>query len=215
MSISLIGGWLVQLKRLLSWRPRKAAFPESITWLNAATQQKFEVRIGLNRSCLRSVRFKTNCAGKSFKGDLVKSGTLTPTFCVDNIEMKIEHVAVWSKNIEKLKAFYEKYFNAQSNDKYTNPSKGFSSFFLSFESGARLEIMQQDTVPDSTNDPYDQFTGFIHLAFSAGSEDKVDLLTEQLKADGFEILDGPRKTGDGYYESVVLDPENNRIEITT
>lgn len=129
--------------------------------------------------------------------------------------MKIEHVAIWSRNIEALKSFYEKYFDAQSNDKYINPSKGFSSYFLSFESGARVEIMQQDSVPDSTNDPYDQFIGLIHLAFSVGSEAKVDSLTEQLKADGFEVLDGPRKTGDGYYESAVLYIENNRIEITT
>lgn len=129
--------------------------------------------------------------------------------------MKIEHVAIWAKDIEALKSFYEKYFNARSNDKYANPAKGFSSYFLGFASGARLEIMQMDSVPDSTNDPYDQFTGLIHLAFSVGTEEKVDSLTEQLKDDGFEVLDGPRKTGDGYYESVVLDPEKNRIEITT
>ena len=129
--------------------------------------------------------------------------------------MKIEHVAIWAKDMEALKSFYEKYFDAQSNDKYTNPTKGFSSYFLSFASGPRLEIMQMDAVPDSRNDPYDQFTGLIHLAFSIGTEEKVDSLTERLKEDGFEVLDGPRKTGDGYYESVVLDPEKNRIEITT
>ena len=129
--------------------------------------------------------------------------------------MKIENVAIWAKDMEALKSFYEKYFDAQSNDKYTNPTKGFSSYFLSFASGPRLEIMQMDAVPDSRNDPYDQFTGLIHLAFSIGTEEKVDSLTERLKEDGFEVLDGPRKTGDGYYESVVLDPEKNRIEITT
>lgn len=129
--------------------------------------------------------------------------------------MKIEHVAIWAKDIEALKSFYEKYFDAQSNDKYTNPTKGFSSYFLGFASGPRLEIMQMDAVPDSRNDPYDQYTGLIHLAFSIGTEEKVDSLTERLKEDGFEVLDGPRKTGDGYYESVVLDPEKNRIEITT
>lgn len=129
--------------------------------------------------------------------------------------MKIEHVALWAKNMETLKSFYEKYFDAHSNGKYTNPAKGFSSYFLNFASDARLEIMQMDAVPDSRNDPYDQFTGLIHLAFSVGTEAKVDSLTQQLKEDGFEVLEGPRKTGDGYYESVVLDSEKNRIEITT
>ena len=128
--------------------------------------------------------------------------------------MKIEHVAIWSKNIESLKSFYEKYFNACSNDKYTNHTRGFSSYFLSFESGARLEIMQMDSIPDSADNPYKEHIGYIHLAFSVGTEEKVDSLTAQMKKDGFEVLDGPRRTGDGYYESVVLDPEKNRIEIT-
>jgi len=128
--------------------------------------------------------------------------------------MNIEHIAMWSKDIESLKSFYEKYFNARSNDKYTNSNKRFSSYFLSFDSGTRLEIMQMQSVVDATGSPYDQFIGYTHLAFSVGSEDKVNALTAKLAQDGFEVLDGPRKTGDGYYESVVLDPENNRIEIT-
>ena len=128
--------------------------------------------------------------------------------------MKIEHIALWAKNIEALKSFYEKYFNAQSNNKYTNPRKGFSSYFLSFDSGARLEIMQMDSVPDTKDNPYDPFIGYIHIAISVGSEEKVNILTAKLLEDGFEILDGPRRTGDGYYESVVLDPEQNRVEIT-
>lgn len=128
--------------------------------------------------------------------------------------MKIEHIAIWSRDIENLKSFYEKYFNATSNDKYINPTKGFSSYFLSFESGTRLEIMQMDSIPDSANDPYKQFTGIIHLAFVLESEERVDSLTAQLKEDGFEVVDGPRKTGDGYYESAVLDPDKNRLEIT-
>lgn len=128
--------------------------------------------------------------------------------------MKIEHVALWAKDIEKLKSFYEKYFDAQSNSKYTNPKKQFSSYFLSFESGSRLEIMQMKSVPDSNCNSSDQFIGYIHIAFSVGSEEKVDALTSRLSDDGFEVLDGPRRTGDGYYESVVFDPEHNRIEIT-
>ncbi len=128
--------------------------------------------------------------------------------------MKIEHVAIWAKDLEKLKTFYETYFDAKPNSKYTNPGKKFSSYFLIFDSGARLEIMQMPTVPETDNDPYKQFTGFIHIAISTGSIKKVDSLTSQLAKDGYEVLDGPRKTGDGYYESIVLDPENNRVEIT-
>ncbi|HEU5291588.1 MAG TPA: VOC family protein [Cyclobacteriaceae bacterium] len=128
--------------------------------------------------------------------------------------MKIEHIALWTRNLEKMKSFYEQYFHARAGEKYVNPKKQFESYFLSFESGARLELMQIASVPDSTNDIYKQFTGFIHFAISTGSKERVDSLTLQLKDDGFQILDGPRTTGDGYYESVVLDPEGNRVEIT-
>jgi len=128
--------------------------------------------------------------------------------------MKIEHIALWCKSIDVLKDFYEEYFDVHSNDKYTNHTKGFSSYFLSFDSGARLEIMEMDSVPSSIDNPYDQFTGYIHFAISVGSETKVDALTSRLREDGYEILDGPRTTGDGCYESVVLDPEKNRVEIT-
>ena len=128
--------------------------------------------------------------------------------------MKIEHVAIWAQDIERLKAFYKKYFSAQANKKYINPKKGFSSYFLKFDSGARLEIMQMSSIPKTTNDPSSQFTGIIHIAISVGSIEKVDSLTVQLMTDGYQVLDGPRRTGDNYYESTVLDPENNRIEIT-
>ncbi|PSU43444.1 glyoxalase [Photobacterium frigidiphilum] len=128
--------------------------------------------------------------------------------------MKIEHIAIWTKDLEAMKSFYQTYFNATSNDKYVN-SKGFSSYFLSFNDGARIELMKMDSIPESKDDIYQQYTGLIHLAFSVGSEDKVNEMTARFKQDGFEILDGPRKTGDGYYESVVLDPEGNRLEITS
>lgn len=128
--------------------------------------------------------------------------------------MNIEHVAIWSQDIERLKAFYERYFSARSNEKYHNAKKGFSSYFLSFDTGARLEIMEMKEVPGSKDDPYQQFTGLIHLAMSVGSEAEVDRLTAKLAEDGYEVLDGPRRTGDGYYESVVFDPDKNRIEIT-
>lgn len=128
--------------------------------------------------------------------------------------MKIEHIALWADDIEALKSFYVKYFDAKAGRRYSNPAKAFSSYFLGFDSHTRLEIMQSPSVTGRKNSPYGQTPGYAHIAFSVGSEDKVNALTRWLAQDGFEILDGPRRTGDGYYESVVLDPENNRIEIT-
>ena len=128
--------------------------------------------------------------------------------------MKIEHVAIWCKDLEALRDFYMNYFEAKSTQKYRNDKKGFTSYFLSFKSGARLELMQMSTIPDTTNDPHKQFTGITHLAISVGSEKRVNQLTEELRDAGHAIIAEPRRTGDGYYESVVLDPENNRIEIT-
>ncbi|MGA7883111.1 MAG: VOC family protein [Terrimicrobiaceae bacterium] len=128
--------------------------------------------------------------------------------------MKIEHVAIYTRNLEALRAFYVNYFGATSNDLYVNPKKGFRSYFLSFFDGARLELMQMESIPDSLNDPIAQFTGIIHIAFSLGSRDAVDRMTARLRENGFRILDGPRQTGDGYYECAFLDPDGNRIEIT-
>ena len=128
--------------------------------------------------------------------------------------MNITHIAIWTKDLEKMKSFYETYFGGHSNTQYVNAAKQFSSYFVDFDSGTRLELMQMPSIPDTTNDPQRQFTGFIHLAFSVGSETQVNALTERLRADGFRVVDNPRHTGDGYYESVVFDPENNRIEIT-
>ncbi|NOH95859.1 VOC family protein [Vibrio sp. 99-70-13A1] len=128
--------------------------------------------------------------------------------------MKIEHIAIWTNQLETLKDFYIKYFNATANDKYFNPKKKFSSYFLSFESGSRLEIMEMPSIPKSQDDRYEQFTGFIHMAMSLGSEEAVDELTARLVEDGYEKIDGPRRTGDGYYESCVFDPDGNRLELT-
>jgi lactoylglutathione lyase len=128
--------------------------------------------------------------------------------------MKIEHIAIWVNDLENMKSFYEKYFHVTAGDKYINTKKNFESYFLSFESGCRLEIMKMPGIPASTNDIYKQFTGLIHVAITTGSKQHVDVLTEQLRADGYEVVGEPRTTGDGYYESVVLDPEGNRIEIT-
>ncbi len=128
--------------------------------------------------------------------------------------MKLEHVAIYTSDLEALRAFYMEYFQATSNDLYVNPRKGFRSYFLSFSGGARLELMQMDSVPVSLNDPIAQATGIIHIAFSVGSRSDVDRMAERLRRDGFQILDGPRQTGDGYYECAFLDPDGNRIEIT-
>lgn len=129
--------------------------------------------------------------------------------------MHIEHLAVWVRDLERMRAFYETYFAATANNKYTNLSKGFSSYFLSFPGGGpRLELMQMPGIPNSLNDAFAQFSGLIHFAISVGSEAAVDALTERLRAEGFPIVGEPRRTGDGYYESVMLDPELNRIEIT-
>lgn len=129
--------------------------------------------------------------------------------------MKIEHIAIWVKDLEKMRLFYEKYFNGKSNEKYRNDKKGFESYFISFNSGARLELMQMPNIPDSKNNIYEQFMGLIHFAISVETEENVNVLTEKLRNGAYEIIGEPRWTGDGYYESVILDPEQNRIEITT
>ncbi len=128
--------------------------------------------------------------------------------------MKIEHLAIWVQDLERSRHFYETYFQAKANDKYHNPKKNFTSYFLSFDSGCRLEIMHRPDIRPLQDKAEKEYRGIIHFAVSVGSESKVDTLTEQLRADGFAIIGEPRRTGDGYYESVVLDPEDNRIEIT-
>ena len=110
-----------------------------------------------------------------------------------------------------MRAFYEKYFSGKSNERYFNPTKDFQSYFLSFENGCRLELMQRPGIPDNEN--AGEATGLTHFAVSVGSEAGVNALTERLRQDGHRIVGEPRWTGDGYYESVVLDPEGNRIEI--
>ncbi|MES2371308.1 MAG: VOC family protein [Bacteroidota bacterium] len=128
--------------------------------------------------------------------------------------MYIEHLAIWCKDLETMKDFYIRYFDGIPNNKYHNSNKQFSSYFLSFEKGPRIELMQMPGIPGNLNDVMQQFMGLIHFAVSVGSEEKVNTLTERLRTDGFVIVGEPRRTGDGYYESVILDPEGNRIEIT-
>lgn len=125
--------------------------------------------------------------------------------------MNIAHIAIWTKDLEAMKDFYSKYFNGEYNDKYINPKNGFESYFISFESGAKLELMRKQSV-DKPIDKEERM-GITHFAFNLGSEEAVLLLTETLRSDGYSIIGEPRTTGDGYFESVVLDVEGNRIEL--
>ena len=126
--------------------------------------------------------------------------------------MKIEHVAMYVNNLEAARDFFVKYFGGKSNDGYHNPNTDFRSYFVTFEDGARLEIMKKP-VMDDLDKPLNR-TGFIHLAFSVGSKEAVDELTARMKSDGYEVVSGPRTTGDGYYESCIVGIEGNQIEIT-
>lgn len=126
--------------------------------------------------------------------------------------MKIEHVAMYVADLEAAKEFYVKYFHAKSNELYHNPKTGFRSYFLSFSDGARLEIMNKPGLKEALEEGL--LKGYVHMAFSVGSKAEVDVLTERLKADGYQVISGPRTTGDGYYESCILDIEGNQIEIT-
>jgi lactoylglutathione lyase len=126
----------------------------------------------------------------------------------------IEHIALWTDDIDRLAGFYARYFAATIGAAYTNPAKGFASRFVTFASGARLELMQTTTLEPARHAPGAQRMGLTHLAIALGSEARVDEMTERLRRDGIVVLDGPRRTGDGYYESVVLDPDGNRIELT-
>ena len=126
--------------------------------------------------------------------------------------MRIEHAAIYVNDIEAEKEFFTRYFGASAGEMYHNKNTGFCSYFLSFDGGARLELMTAPGLQDMDKLPLR--TGFAHLAFAVGSRREVDALTEQLRADGYAVVSGPRVTGDGYYESCVLDAEGNRIEIT-
>lgn len=126
--------------------------------------------------------------------------------------MKIEHIAMYVKELEQAKMFFEKYLGAVSGEGYHNKVTDFRSYFLTFDGGARLELMSRPSMEDMEKAP--ARTGFIHVAFSLGSRENVDALTEKLKADGYEVISGPRTTGDGYYESCIIGIEGNQIELT-
>lgn len=126
--------------------------------------------------------------------------------------VRIEHIALSVKDLEAARDFFVKYFKAESNGGYRNPTTGFRSYFLTFDGGARLELTNRPETAGLSPSPAE--IGYSHIAFSVGSKEEVDRLTGILKADGYEVIGGPRTTGDGYYESCVVGIEGNRIEIT-
>ena len=124
--------------------------------------------------------------------------------------MKIGHIAIWTENLEEMKEFYTTYFGGVSNEKYINPVKGFESYFITFDGETTLEIMRRK---DVTNKVEVESLGLCHLAFTVGTKDQVLELTERFRTDGYQIAGEPRTSGDGYFESVVLDVDNNRVEL--
>ncbi|MCL1900996.1 MAG: VOC family protein, partial [Firmicutes bacterium] len=126
----------------------------------------------------------------------------------------ISHIAIWVLDLEKMKDFYIKYFDGKSSDMYQNVNTDFKSYFLTFSNGSNLELMQSPFVIETKNSKDLQYLGLAHIAFSVGSISAVDKLTERLIKDGYKLISGPRATGDGYYESCMLDAELNKIEIT-
>lgn len=126
--------------------------------------------------------------------------------------MRIEHIAMYVCDLERAKDFFVRYFHASAGEKYHNPKTGFQSYFLSFQGECRLELMSKEEL-EHMNKPLDR-TGYAHIAFSVGTREKVDWLTGQLRDDGYRVISNPRTTGDGYYESCLIDLEGNQIEIT-
>lgn len=126
--------------------------------------------------------------------------------------MRIEHAALYVSDLEGARDFFVRFFGAAANDGYHNPRTDFRSYFLTFDDGARLEVMTRPDMTDAAKDL--ARTGWAHLAFSVGSEAEVDRLTAELSSAGYEVVSGPRVTGDGYYESCVIGPEGNQIELT-
>lgn len=124
--------------------------------------------------------------------------------------MQLDHIALWTERLEELRAFYVRYFGGTSNDKYVNAAKGFESYFIRFKDGCRLELMRRTDIAGRNS--ADRL-GLCHLAFGCESREEVLSLTERLRSDGFAIAGEPRTSGDGYFESVVEDPDGNRVEL--
>lgn len=128
--------------------------------------------------------------------------------------MKVSHIGIWTLQLEELRKFYEIYFGGKSNEKYINPNKGFESYMLYFEEGVAIEIMKRVDILSGEGLSRPEQVGLAHLAFSVGSKENVNSLTNRLRQAGYSVLGEPRTTGDGFYESVVGDPDGNQIEIT-
>lgn len=143
---------------------------------------------------------------------MMGSSLIKDKFHFEAMSMRIEHIAMYVNNLEAARDFFVTYLSGRSNDGYHNKTTNFRSYFISFDDGARLEIMNKPGVADQENSL--SRMGYIHIAFSVGSKERVDALTSKLKADGFEVVSGPRTTGDGYYESCIVAIEGNQIEIT-
>ena len=124
--------------------------------------------------------------------------------------MHLDHIAIWTKDLENEKDFFLRYFECTANEKYVNPAKQFSSYFITFAGGSRIELMSR---ADITAERAGEILGMAHIAINVSSREKVDKLTEIFERDGIIVVSKPRITGDGYYESVILDPEDNVIEI--
>lgn len=124
--------------------------------------------------------------------------------------MKIHHIAIWTFRLEEMKEFYTRYFKGTSNDKYVNPKKGFESYFIHFDNGADLELMSRTDIQDIPVE--ENRLGLTHLAFALDRKEEVLELTEKLRSEGYSIAGEPRTSGDGYFESVILDPDGNRVE---
>ena len=129
--------------------------------------------------------------------------------------MRIDHIAIWTTDLERCAAFYATYFGATAGPPYINATKGFQSRFLTFDDGARIEVMTTTTLNPVAIQPGAQRMGLTHIAISVGSVEGVNQLIKNLEEAGIVIVDGPRRTGDGYYESVILDPDGNRVEVTS
>lgn len=132
-----------------------------------------------------------------------------------SIKMTLEHIAVWTDRLEILKDYYIRYFGGTPNQKYSNPQTGLETYFITFASGAKLEIMTLPKLADHKKKTAIPYKGITHLAFGVDTMAEVDKKAKQLEASGFPIVRGPRKTGDGFYEFETLDPDGNRIEVTT
>lgn len=124
--------------------------------------------------------------------------------------MQLNHIAIWTRNLEIMKDFYLHYFDCTVNEKYQNKTTGFTSYFISFKKGGRIELMHRAGIMEK---PANETTGYCHIAITVGNKNAVDQLTHQFRSDGYNIAGEPRTTGDGYYESVIVDPEGNRIEL--